>query len=160
MNMISINAKRAADICGFESVAILDYLQRSGVFVPNSHKRRRRGKSRQYEFRDLLVLKAIATLLKNGASVSALKKALGELQRRKWKADEASLQDDEGKALKYLIATGNSVVFAKSIDTLYDLTKHSQMLFSFILDMDQLHSDLCFQLRQRELPLIAREKAR
>jgi DNA-binding transcriptional MerR regulator len=151
-----VSAKDAARICGFESVAMLDYLQRSGVFIPADRKGKRRGRGRRYDFRDLLILRAISELLKNGASVAALKKSLREFQTSKWAADEGSLHDEDGAILKYLVACGDSIVFAKSSDTLFDLTKRGQMLFSFILDLDELHANVreeCFKLRQRELPL-------
>lgn len=149
----AVSAKKAVAICGFKSVAMLDYLQRSGVFVPADRKGKRRGRGRRYDFRDLLVLKAIAELLRNGATVSALRTSLQEFQLRKWSADEGSLQSEDGSILKYLIACGDSIVFAKSTDTLYDLTKGGQMVFSFIVDLDKLHAELCFRLRQEELPL-------
>lgn len=152
----SVSAKDAVQICGFKSVAMLDYLQRSGVFIPGDRKGKRRGRGRRYNFRELLVLRAIAELLRNGASVSALKVCLREFQTRKWAADEGSLQGEDGAILKYVVACGDGIVFAKSKDTLFDLTKDGQMLFSFILDLHELHSDVCaqcFKLRQRELPL-------
>lgn len=153
-NLEGVNAKTAARICGFETVAMLDYLQRSGVFVPADRRGRRRGKGRRYNFRELLVLKTIAALLKNGASVAALKKALTEFQKKKWHADVGSLQDDSGGLLKYFVVCADSVCFAKSADSLYDLTKSGQMIFSFVIDIDRLHTDLCFDLAQRELPLM------
>lgn len=148
----AVSAKEAADICGFRSVAMLDYLQRSGVFV----RRRdggRRGRGRRYEFRDLLILKTISALLQNGASVASLKQALVEFQGRKWRADFASLQSDEGTVMRYMVACGNRIYFAKSADNLFELTAGGQLAFSFVIDLDRLHTDLCFQLSQRELPL-------
>jgi len=156
MNPEPIYAREAAKICGFESVAMIDYLQRSGVFIPSERKRKRKGHRRRYSFRDLLVLRAIAELLKNGASVAALKTALCEFQSNKWAADEGSMQTENGEILRYVVACGDSVIFAKSSDTLFDLTKRGQMLFSFVIDLDELHADVrekSFKLRQSELPL-------
>ncbi len=149
----SASAREAARICGFDSVAMLDYLQRSGVFVPSDRIKKRRGKGRRYNFRDLLVLKTIATLLKNGASVAALKMSLREFQEKKWKADRGSLEFDD-LPLKYFIISAGVVMFARSQDTIYDLTKSGQMVFNFVIDMDKLHSDLCFDLSQTSLPLV------
>jgi DNA-binding transcriptional MerR regulator len=151
----AVNARTAARICGFESVAMLDYLQRSGVFIPADRKGKRRGKGRRYDFRELMVLKTISALLKNGASVAALKRSLLEFQKRRWQADSASLQDDSGEILKYFVVCGDSICFAKSADRLYDMTKSGQMVFSFVIDLDKLHTELCNALSQRELPLIA-----
>lgn len=160
MYIDAVSAPEAATICGFRSTAMLDYLQRTGVFIPLDRKKgRRRGKGRRYTFRDLLVLRAIAALLENGASVSALREALREFQTNRWTADEASLQGEGGSILRYVVASGKSVIFATSRDTLFDLTNRGQMVFSFVLDLDELHRDLrarCFKHRQRELPLAAR----
>lgn len=148
-----VDARTAARICGFESVAMLDYLQRSGVFVPADRKGKRRGKGRRYDFRELIVLKTIGALLKNGASVASLKKALVEFQKNKWSADIASLQDEAGKLMKYFVVCADTICFAKSADSLYDLTKNGQMVFSFVVDLDRIHTDLCSALAQGELPL-------
>jgi DNA-binding transcriptional MerR regulator len=147
-----VYARRAADICGFESVAMIDYLERSELFIPNRRRRSGRGKRREYDFRDLVVLKAIAALLKNGASVTALKKSLQEFQKTKWKADRATLESDEGP-LKYFIVCGSDIIFAKSTTTLFDLSKGGQLLFSFVIDLDKIHSELCASIPQGELPL-------
>jgi len=152
----SLDAKRAAAVCGFESVAMLDYLQRAKVFVPAKRKNRR-GKGRRYEFRDLIILKTISALLKNGASVSALRKSLQEFQRKKWSADQVTLENDDGP-LKYFVASGDSVFFAKTKDNLFDMTKEGQMVFSFVVDLDRLHKELCRDLGlptlQGELTLV------
>lgn len=147
----NFSAQRAADICGFRSTAMLDYLQRTGVFVPRSRVGKRRGKGRRYDFRDLMVLKTIATLLGNGASVAALKRALTEFQSNKWSADRASLQSEDGSILKYLVASGDKVYFCRSADNLFDLTSGGQLSFSFVVDLDQVHTDLCVQLSEPKL---------
>jgi DNA-binding transcriptional MerR regulator len=152
MLITSVDAKTAVRICGFRSVAMLDYLQRSGVFIPTK-RAGRRGKGRRYEFRELLVLKTISTLLENGASVHSLKTALNEFQKKKWTADQATLEG-EGGPLKYLVASGRGVLFAKSCDNLFDMTKNGQMAFSFVVDLDKLHSDLCFQIQQQDFSFV------
>jgi len=58
--------------------------------------------------------------------------------------------------LRYVVASGKNIVFATSRDTLFDLTNRGQMVFSFILDLSEIHTDLrarCFKHLQRELPL-------
>lgn len=147
-----VTARRAVAICGFKSVAMLDYLERSGVFVRRSPNEKRRGKGRRYCFRDLLVLKVISRLLANGASVSALKKSLIEFQNEKWTADRGSLGFGDQK-IRYLSVSSGSVIFADSNNNFYDMTDHGQMVFSFIVDFDRLHSELCQSLDQVDLPL-------
>jgi DNA-binding transcriptional MerR regulator len=148
----SFSAKRAVEICGFGTVAMLDYLERSGVFV-RERGEKRRGKGRRYTFRDLLVLKVIKALLDHGTSVAALRKALTEFQSARWKAEPTVLEDSLG-GLRYLIASGGSVYFAHNTDILVDLSNRGQLAFSFILDLDRLHGELC---RDMGLPTLQGE---
>lgn len=131
---------------------MLDYLERTGVFLRSDPKRR--GKRRQYGFRDLLVLKVIKSLLDQGVAVHTLKSALEEFQRWKWRAEPSVLEDKDG-GLRFLIASAGAVYFAHSADVLVELSKGGQLAFSFVLDLDKLHKDLCEDLgfpRQPELP--------
>lgn len=134
-------AKEAMRLTGFQSVAMLDYLQRSGTFLPRRQKVKRRGKERKYEFRDLIVLKAIKRLLDSGASVANLRKSLAEFQKIKWSADPVTLENPEG-IIKYLIVCGNSVYLRRDAETLVDLSKSGQLTFSFIIDLENLLSEL------------------
>jgi DNA-binding transcriptional MerR regulator len=156
MNLDSFSARRAAKLGGFRTVAMLDYLERSGVFV-RSDRTAGRGRQRRYNFRDLLVLKVIKALLDHGVSVAALKSALEEFQHWRWKAEPTVLEDQNG-GLKYLIASGENVYFAHNTEVLVDLSNRGQLAFSFILDLDRLHSELCGDLglpRHGELQLTA-----
>lgn len=91
------------------------------------------------------MLRTIAALLKNGASVAALAKSLREFQKKKWQADQASLGSEEGP-LRYFVVSGESIFFAKSQDSLFDLTRSGQMVFSFVVDLDLVHRELCGEL--------------
>ncbi len=95
MYIDSYSARRAAELCGFGTVAMLDYLERSGVFT-RSQAAGGRGKRRRYNFRDLVVLKVIKVLLDNGASVASLKTALREFQQWRWRAEPTVLEDKIG----------------------------------------------------------------
>lgn len=100
----TVFAREAAVISGLRTVAMLDYLQRSGVFIPTERRGSRgRGKGRQYNFKDLLILKAIAKLLDSGASVATLRQALEKFQKYNWSADPATFEDRAG-SVRYLIA--------------------------------------------------------
>ncbi len=154
MYIDSHSARRAAELCGFGTVAMLDYLERSGVFT-RSQAAGGRGKRRRYNFRDLVVLKVIKVLLDNGASVASLKTALREFQQWRWRAEPTVLEDKIG-GLRYLIASGKHVYFAHNAEVLVDLSNRGQLAFSFILDLDRLHRELCQDLglpRQGELQL-------
>jgi DNA-binding transcriptional MerR regulator len=148
-----VSAKRAKEICGFRTVAMLDYLERSGVMLRKGGDRKRKGKGRRYDFRELLVLKVIANLLHNGASVAALKKSLHEFQKEKWVADKGSLSIGDNKIRYLSVASGGKIIFADSNNNFYDMTGGGQMMFSFIIDMDRLHTELCSDWDQGMLAL-------
>ena len=148
-----VPAKEAARICGFDSVAMLDYLERSGVFIPRRRRERvGRGKPREYDFRDLLVLKAIKQLLDSGASVATMKRALREFQNARWSADQATLEGRDGP-LRYALISNGDLILVKSSKELYDLSMDGQMVFGFMIDLDKLHTDLCQKVMQQPLPL-------
>lgn len=148
----SHDARTVVAICGFGSVAMLDYLERSGVFIPSIKRPKTRGKWRRYTFRDVLVLKTIKTLLDNGASVANLKASLEKFQRVKWKADEVVLETGSGP-LKYLVASAGKIYFARNSEALTELTANGQMVFSFVIDVERLHTELCASWRQSRLDL-------
>jgi DNA-binding transcriptional MerR regulator len=137
----SFDARQAARLCGFKSTAMLDYLQRSEVFVAKRKDGKRRGKGRRYDFRDLLVLKAIKRLLDSGASVANLKKSLAEFQNKKWFADPVTLEDRDG-IIRYLIVSGDSVFLKRDPDMIVDLSRKGQLTFSFIIDLENLQTEL------------------
>jgi DNA-binding transcriptional MerR regulator len=148
------SAKKAVSLCGFGSVAMLDYLQRTGIFIPAGSRKKQRGKRRTYTFRDLLVLKAIKRLLDSGASVANLKASLEEFQKRKWTADASSLEDKDG-VIRYLIVSADSIFLKKDANTLIDLSHKGQLTFSFIVDLDNLHSEL---RKDMGLPVIEQQE--
>ena len=152
MNIESLKARAVVEICGFGSVAMLDYLERSGVFIPEVKRQKNRGRVRSYTFKDVLTLKLLSTLLKNGASVSALKDALNMLHRVKWKAEETVLEDSRG-ALRHLILSAGKVYFARNREELIDLATGGQLTFSFMIDLDRLHTSLQSEWRQSRIKL-------
>lgn len=151
-----VNASRAATICGLGTIAMLDYLERTGVFIPSKKREKRRGKPRAYGFRDLLILKTIGRLLSAGASVSSLKTALQQFQADKWSADRASLANGL-EVLRYVVLSGRDVLYARGSQSLFDLTRGGQMVFNFVIDLDALHTELCNDLDQ--LPLFGPKHA-
>jgi DNA-binding transcriptional MerR regulator len=144
------DARTAAQLAGLGSVAMVDYLERSGVFVPTRKRGKRRGYKRRYCFRDVLVLKTIGTLLRNGASVANLKGALDSFQRIPWKAEEAVLEDRLGP-LRHLVVSSNKIYLARSREELIDLAAGGQLSFSFLIDLEKLHTELCIDWRQGKL---------
>lgn len=104
--------KQAAKLSGIKSVPMIDYLQRTGVFVPQIARERHKGKKRGFTFKDLLVLKAIKRLLDSGASVALLKKSLVKFQKARWTADPVTLEDPLG-IIRYLFVSGENVYLKK-----------------------------------------------
>jgi DNA-binding transcriptional MerR regulator len=151
----SYSPRKAAELSGIGSISMLDYLQRVGVFFPEGRKGKRgRGKQRKYTFRDVLTLKAIRRILDAGASVSAINKALENFQKHTWSADPVTLEDRNG-VIRYFIVYGDQILLEKDAQALINLSCAGQLEFSFILDLDKLHGDLCEDLGlarpQREL---------
>jgi DNA-binding transcriptional MerR regulator len=149
----TLQAKAVKEICGFGSIAMLDYLERTGVFVPQVRRKKRKGVPREYTFRDVLMLKAIATLLENGASVAAIKDALERVQAYKWKADAAVLEHASG-SIRHLIFSGGSFFFPRDRNELIDLTFNGQLTFAFVLDLDRLHSIVQSEWGQMRIGLL------
>lgn len=154
MKIETRDARTVIRICGFGSVAMLDYLERSEVFRPQKKRTKNRGKKREYNFRDVLVLKTISTLLQNGATVSNLKNALSSLQTLPWKAEPAVLEDSQG-ALRHLVVSGGKIYFSRNNEELVDLTSGGQLSFFFILDIDKIHSDVAKEWNQTSLSFVA-----
>ena len=150
----SHTAAKAAQLAGLSSVAMIDYLERTGVFVPVKKRAKARGRKRKYSFRDVLVLKAIALLLRNGASVANLKGALEGLQRIPWRAEETVLED-KGGPLRHLVVSGGRIYFARTKEELVDLTSGNQLSFLFLIDLEKLHTELCVEWRQEKLGFAA-----
>lgn len=144
-------ASIAAKLIGFGSVAMLDYLQRSGIFKPIGKRGARgRGRKRAYEFRDLIVLKAIKRLLNSGASVASLKRALSEFQKVNWIADPVTMEGPSG-IIRYLIASNDRIFLARDTDLIVDLSRKGQLTFSFIIDLENLRDELRTSLGMPQL---------
>lgn len=139
------DAARARDLCGFKTIAMIDYLQRSGVFVPRKKDGKRRGKGRRFDFRDLVVLKAIKELLDSGASVAALKKSLAEFQKLKWSADPVTLEDPSG-VVRFLIVSCGQIYLRRDAHAIIELTNSGQLAFSFIIDLELIRRSLIHSL--------------
>ncbi len=76
-----------------------------------------------------------------------LRSALNQFQADKWSADRASLANGD-ELLRYVVISGNNVLYARHQHTLYDLTLSGQMVFNFVVDLDALHTQLVNDLDQ------------
>lgn len=141
------SASEARGLCGYNRVAMLDYLERQRVFVPEVKRLKIRGKARQYTFKDLVVLRAIKTLLDHGASVHALRDSLTKFQALKLSIDPGALEGPGG-AIRYMFADGKEVYCLGDLSELIELSRGGQLAFSFMVDLNKIHVGLCADVKK------------
>jgi DNA-binding transcriptional MerR regulator len=136
-----MNAKKAAFVAGFRSQLMLDYLERQGLFereeVRSSRaaKDRRRGRHRDYTFRDVVVLRAINQLLDKGVSVERIKSAVISFSRDdKFQCDRRRLRYDDSP-IQYLVTDGRQLYFRKDGTGVTSILEGGQEAFFFVLDV-------------------------
>jgi DNA-binding transcriptional MerR regulator len=105
------------------------------MLVPTGPFKRARGKTRLYSFGDLVVLKAIAALLKNGVSVLRMKAALEGLRPM-----HAHITK-KGLPASLLFTDGQDVLFLEGRDVLRDLNT-GQYAFAFVLDLAHIQQEV------------------
>jgi DNA-binding transcriptional MerR regulator len=134
---------------------MVNYLCRYGVLEPTLSTERRRGLDRKFSYADLLLGRAVATLLSAGVSVIALRSALNTL-RRKLKAVPLALFQSRAIAI-----VGSGVYISEPDQPLVDLTANGQLAFHFVLDATQLQQFNAERPKSR-LPAVrpSREQAR
>ncbi|MBK5084612.1 MerR family transcriptional regulator [Burkholderia sp. R-69927] len=118
---------------------MLNYLCRYEVAVPSGNSQRGRGKRRQYTYTDILLLRVLAQLLKQGVSVIGLRKSLTAYRKR-----NAVLPDIS--SCRYFVTDGYNV-FLQDGGRLEDLTS-GQRAFTFVLDMEPVREALQKQMRR------------
>lgn len=124
----------AASLSGL-SPAMLDYLCRCKILVPNTPGRRGRGRPRRYSFGDVVMLRVLANLLKAGISVQRLKKALQALRRYHKDITPYSLPT------QYLVTNGRNV-YLRDKHQLLDLDGSEQMSFMFVVELKTVHQEV------------------
>src|SRR4051794_9302548 len=100
---------------------MINYLCRYGLLQPSVSNPGRRGARRQFSFSDAVFARAIGKLLKAGASVVALRRALRTLR--------VKLQEIPPTAIlgKHVVIVGNSVYLLQSDEKVVDLTESGQL---------------------------------
>jgi DNA-binding transcriptional MerR regulator len=113
---------------GLPSKHMVAYLCRTGILIPSMSEERRRGVRRKFSYEDLLLARAVSTLLKAGVSVEGLKKSLHTLRRM--------LTANPALALSrcYVGISGKHVLIEGSAKSLIDLAANGQLAFHFVLD--------------------------
>jgi len=111
---------------------MVNYLCRYGILEPTLSAQRRRGLVRKFSYADLLLGRAVATLLSGGVSVLALRRALGTL-RQKLRAVPLALFQSRAIAI-----VGGGVYVSEPGQPPVDLAADGQLAFHFVLDAGQL----------------------
>jgi DNA-binding transcriptional MerR regulator len=124
------------------STHMLNYLARHGYLVPAYFPSGRRGKTRYYSYRDLVIARIVQNLLDAGLELGRLKEGLRKLQR----SEHWSKMD-----LRPLATDGKSLFFPEDGDTLLDLTRHGQLTFAFVLDMSAARREVEQQMTEEQL---------
>lgn len=114
---------------------MLDYLFRAGVLVPTSRPNPGRGRDRLYSFNDVVVGRALSTLLRCGISVSKLKAALEKLR-------SGPVVTLRGVPAAYLITNGTDIFFTDRRDVFVNVNKGDQLVFGFVIGMRRLWADV------------------
>jgi hypothetical protein len=105
------------------------YLCRTGILVPSLSPSRDKGKRLQFSFADLLLARAVSTLLAKGVSVEKLRTVLKTLRTKLGRDAARALTD------KHVVIVGNRVYLHDSPEALLDLTGAGQLAFYFVLDV-------------------------
>lgn len=127
-----ISTQVAAKVAGL-SVDMVNYLFRHKIVRPTGSKTTGRGVPRKYSYADVLLLRVLATLLRQGISVLALKKCVAALQKRG--GDLSQL------VTKRFVATDGYNVYFGSRDVL-EMLGSGQMAFAFVLELGALREDV------------------
>ena len=111
---------------------MVNYLCRYGVLEPTLSSERRRGLVRKFSYADLLLGRAVSTLLAAGVSVIALRRALSTLRCKLKAVPLAAFQS------RAIAIVGNGVYVSEPGQPLVDLGANGQLAFHFVLDAGQL----------------------
>jgi DNA-binding transcriptional MerR regulator len=110
------------------SAHMVAYLCRCGILAPTLSTERRRGLKRRFAYADLLLARAINTLLASGVSIASLGRVLRTLRRKFGALPAAALGS------KRVVIVGNSVYLLDDGNGMVDLTSNGQLAFHFVLD--------------------------
>lgn len=117
---------------------MVDYLCRHRLVTPSGSGLRGRGRLRKYTFADIVVLRVVAKLLRQGISISAFRRGFLSAKQRK-------LNIDDLVARKYLVTDGLRVYLQN--DGVLERIDTGQLSFAFVLDLDPVRKDLVRRLR-------------
>lgn len=110
------------------------YLCRTEILTPSLSPSRGKGERLQFSYADLLLSRAVSTLLARGVSVEKLRDVLKTLR--------VKLGRDAARTLtnRHVVIVGNRVYLQDSSQAVLDLTNSGQLAFHFVLDAQDVPS--------------------
>ncbi|HUP92909.1 MAG TPA: hypothetical protein VM074_11730 [Solimonas sp.] len=112
---------------------MVSYLCRSGILAPSLNATRGRGIVREFSYADLLLVRAVATLLRSGVSVKVLK---GVLETLKKKIDRELAKNPARALSKTYVSIIDQQVYLRESGAVVQLSANGQLAFHFVLDAD------------------------
>lgn len=137
----SFTVEQVAHISGLSSYMI-DYLSRTKIVKPTVLAQPGRGRRRLYSFGDIVVLRAVSTLLGSGISVARLRKGISALQKLYGR-------DLRTTSSQFFCTDGKNVYFRDASGVVSDLTEGGQQVFTFVIDLGRLQLDTERKLDQK-----------
>jgi DNA-binding transcriptional MerR regulator len=128
----------AARLSGL-SATMVEYLCRTAVLRPSASPPRGRGRRRMYSFLDVVILRVIARLLKNGVSISGMRSAFTGLRKRHPEIADSSL------AGALLVTDGKRVFLKQGREVIEDLSG-GQLAFAFVVELGGIRRDVAVQV--------------
>lgn len=126
-------AQEVSRFAGFETVLMLNYLERSGTFEREQHEGAHHGKRRLYTFRDLVVLRAINRLLALGARPKRIEAAMRTFRQIENLPGDADSLAEFARRSSLFVVTADQVLFC-DCDQLVELSRGGQLAFSFMVE--------------------------
>ncbi len=115
---------------------MLDYLCRQDIIVPSGPTVRGRGRARRYTFGDVVMLRAIAGLLKAGVSVARLRNSL--IAMRAYHPEITA----KGLPARYLVTDGANVYLWTGNGAIESLDKFGQLSFGFVVELKKVQAEV------------------
>lgn len=115
------------------SVHMLNYLCRWKIVVPSAEGKRGRGVKRRYSYSDVLLLRVIGKLLRQGISPLRLRKSFAALQAR-------GRQSDELVSKRFVITDGRSIYFEDNGSL--EMLSSGQLAFAFVLELTLIREEV------------------
>jgi DNA-binding transcriptional MerR regulator len=118
------------------SEEMIDYLCRMEIVTPAVAGRRGRGRMREFEFADVVLLRTVKHLLDKGVSVKKVRNSLNNLREKFTEITPGQMPK------RFICSDGNEVYLRTKKDVLAEISKSGQLTFSFVMNLDALHADV------------------